>query len=122
MRDIFKLRLEKAIHLTVRWLFSAAARIISMIFPRRKWYALALRLSYVQASLVRPFVKGIHRHTLTSRILNLWLGAFTGTGKPFPIRCESLVKKLFMRRQVIRAELFIVLRICLWFGCSPARW
>lgn len=85
MRNL-RSRLEKAIYVAVRWAFSGAALTICAPVPQHRWHAYAWKMTCWQASFLTPFVKESHRHTLKARILNLWLGALTSTGKPFPIK------------------------------------
>lgn len=72
-------------------LFALAGRCIATLLPERLWYPIVLRISRLQALLLRPLValspyrRDFRRHIIVSWVLNSWLRQLSKLGRPFPI-------------------------------------
>lgn len=72
-------------------LFYVAGRSIASLLPERFWYPTVLRISQLQALLLRPLIalspyrNDPRRHIIVSWLLNSWLRQLSTQGRPFPI-------------------------------------
>ena len=72
-------------------LFYAAGRCIASLLPERFWYPAVLRISLLQAILLRPLIalspyrNDLRRHIIVSWLLNSWLRQLSNLRRPFPI-------------------------------------
>jgi hypothetical protein len=80
-------------------LFHAPARCISLVFPPRMWYRAALRISLLQAVILRPVIalspyrNDRRRHIIASWLLNSWLRQLSTVGRPFSIPIQTKGEK-----------------------------
>jgi hypothetical protein len=72
-------------------LFYIAGRCIAPLLPEQFWYPAVLRISLLQALLLRPLIalspyrKDPRRYIIVSWLLNSWLRQLSNLRRPFPI-------------------------------------
>jgi hypothetical protein len=77
-------------------IFQVAVRLVAFL-PERFWYSTVLRISVLQALIMRPLIalspyrKDLRRRVITAWFLNSWLRQLGQLGRPFaiPIRIEG---------------------------------
>jgi hypothetical protein len=81
----FERRLVRVMNVSPQKSLTLMAHLLTFMFPANLWYPTALRLSRLQAALVRMFRRDSRDRTLESRILNRWLSFLSRTRCSFPI-------------------------------------
>jgi hypothetical protein len=81
----FERRLVRVLNLPRKKSLSLIAHLCTFMLPVQFWYPAVLRLSRLQASIVRFFLRKLRDRTLESRLLDRWLAFLSRTQVPFPI-------------------------------------
>ena len=81
----FERRLVKVMSFPPKRSGNLVASLLALVLPTRLWYPAVLRLSKIQAGVVRFFFRGRRDRTLEARILDRWLSLLSRTRCSFPI-------------------------------------
>lgn len=81
----FERRLVRVLNIPPRKSLSLMAHLFTFMLPVQLWYPAVLRLSKLQASIVRFFRKDLRCRTLEARFLDRWLAFLSRTQVSFPV-------------------------------------
>jgi hypothetical protein len=81
----FERRLVKVMSFPPKRSTSLMASLLTLVLPTKFWYPALLRMSRIQAGIVRFFRRGRRDRTLEARILDRWLSLLSRMRCSFPI-------------------------------------